>query len=132
MHPPAKFPGPDRGRSDATRAMKPQSGNDGDGPPALFGWPNECPATSLGSPTGSAERTRRSLMPEMLTDALPPAHAVVLSVDEKSHIQTLDRTQPGLPLKKGRGPTMSCHSLPLFNLPSIIFVRRTGLKVIRP
>jgi transposase len=32
----------------------------------------------------------------------PPAHAIVLSVDEKSHIQALDRTQPGLPLKKGR------------------------------
>lgn len=32
----------------------------------------------------------------------PPAHAVVLSVDEKSRIQALDRTQPGLPLKKGR------------------------------
>ena len=30
----------------------------------------------------------------------PPAHAVVLSVDEKSQIQGLDRTQPGLPLKK--------------------------------
>ncbi len=37
----------------------------------------------------------------------PPAHAVVLSVDEKSQIQALDRTQPGLPLKKGRGPTMT-------------------------
>jgi len=37
----------------------------------------------------------------------PPAHAVVLSVDEKSQIQALDRTQPGLPLKKGRGQT-SC------------------------
>src|SRR5512132_3213290 len=32
----------------------------------------------------------------------PPAHAVVLSVDEKSQIQALDRTQPGLPLKNGR------------------------------
>ena len=32
----------------------------------------------------------------------PPAHAVALSVDEKSQIQALDRTQPGLPLKKGR------------------------------
>jgi hypothetical protein len=31
----------------------------------------------------------------------PPAHAVVLSVDEKSQIQALDRTQPGLPIKKG-------------------------------
>jgi transposase len=37
----------------------------------------------------------------------PPAHAVVLSVDEKSQIQALDRTQPGLPLKKGRGPSMT-------------------------
>ncbi len=37
----------------------------------------------------------------------PPAHAVVLSVDEKSQIQALDRTQPGLPMKKGRGPTMT-------------------------
>lgn len=37
----------------------------------------------------------------------PPAHAVVLSVDEKSRIQALDRTQPGLPLKKGRGATMT-------------------------
>ena len=31
----------------------------------------------------------------------PPEHAVVLSVDEKSQIQALDRTQPGLPMKKG-------------------------------
>lgn len=31
----------------------------------------------------------------------PPAHAVVLSVDKKSQSQALDRTQPGLPLKRG-------------------------------
>jgi hypothetical protein len=37
----------------------------------------------------------------------PPAHAIVLSVDEKSQIQALDRTQPGLPLKKGRAATMT-------------------------
>jgi transposase len=37
----------------------------------------------------------------------PPAHAVVLSVDEKSQIQALDRTQPGLPIKKGRCGTMT-------------------------
>ncbi len=37
----------------------------------------------------------------------PPAHAVVLSVDEKSQIQALDRTQPGLPMKKGRCGTMT-------------------------
>jgi transposase len=32
----------------------------------------------------------------------PPAHAVVVSIDEKSQIQALDRTQPGLPLKPGK------------------------------
>lgn len=37
----------------------------------------------------------------------PPDHALVLSVDEKSQIQALDRTQPGLPMKKGRGQTMT-------------------------
>jgi transposase len=37
----------------------------------------------------------------------PPAHAVVLSVDEKSQIQALDRTQAGLPMKKGRCGTMT-------------------------
>ncbi len=44
---------------------------------------------------------------EKLTDVVglylnPPQKAVVLCVDEKSQIQALDRTQPGLPLKKGR------------------------------
>jgi len=38
----------------------------------------------------------------------PPAHAVVLSVDEKSQIQALDRTQPGLPMKEGR-PATATH-----------------------
>jgi len=37
----------------------------------------------------------------------PPAHAVVLSVDEKPQIQALDRTQPGLPMKPGRCGTMT-------------------------
>ena len=37
----------------------------------------------------------------------PPDHAVVLSVDEKSQIQARDRTQPGLPMKKGRAVTMT-------------------------
>jgi transposase len=37
----------------------------------------------------------------------PPEHALVLSCDEKSQIQALDRTQPGLPLKKGRCGTMT-------------------------
>ncbi len=37
----------------------------------------------------------------------PPDRALVLCVDEKSQIQALDRTQPGLPLKKGRVGTMT-------------------------
>jgi transposase len=37
----------------------------------------------------------------------PPDHAVVVSIDEKSQIQALDRTQPGLPMKKGRAGTMT-------------------------
>jgi hypothetical protein len=49
---------------------------------------------------------------DKLTDIIglyvdPPAHAVVLSIDEKSLIQALDRTQPGLPMKKGRAGTMT-------------------------
>jgi transposase len=37
----------------------------------------------------------------------PPEHALVLCCDEKSQVQALDRTQPGLPLKKGRAETMT-------------------------
>jgi transposase len=49
---------------------------------------------------------------EKLTDVVglyvnPPQQALVLCVDEKSQIQALDRTQPGLPLKKGRCGTMT-------------------------
>jgi hypothetical protein len=49
---------------------------------------------------------------EKLTDVIglylnPPNKAMVLCVDEKSQIQALDRTQPGLPMKKGRCGTMT-------------------------
>src|SRR5438128_470630 len=49
---------------------------------------------------------------EKLTDVVglylnPPEKALVLCVDEKSQIQALDRTQPSLPLKKGRAGTMT-------------------------
>jgi transposase len=37
----------------------------------------------------------------------PPEHAIVLCCDEKSQIQALDRTQPGLPIKKGRAQTLT-------------------------
>ena len=35
----------------------------------------------------------------------PPERAVVFSFDEKTQVQALDRTQPSLPMKRGRGPT---------------------------
>ena len=49
---------------------------------------------------------------EKMTDVIglylnPPEKAIVLCVDEKSQIQALDRTQPGLPIKKGRCGTMT-------------------------
>ncbi|MGA7614853.1 MAG: IS630 family transposase [Thermoanaerobaculia bacterium] len=49
---------------------------------------------------------------EKLTDVVglylnPPDHAIVLCADEKSQIQALDRTQPGLPIKRGRCGTMT-------------------------
>ncbi len=37
----------------------------------------------------------------------PPEHALVLCCDEKSQVQALDRTQPGLPTKKGRAAAMT-------------------------
>jgi transposase len=56
----------------------------------------------------SFKRSNDKAFVEKLQDVVglyvsPPAHAIVLSVDEKSQIQALDRTQPGLPLKRGRG-----------------------------
>jgi hypothetical protein len=53
---------------------------------------------------------------ERVTDVVglymnPPDKALVLCVDEKSQIQPLDRTQPGLPLKKGRAATMTHDSI---------------------
>jgi transposase/DNA-binding CsgD family transcriptional regulator len=60
--------------------------------------------------TFKLSRDRRFL--EKLSDVIglylnPPENAIVLCVDEKSQIQALDRTQPGLPLKKGRCGTMT-------------------------
>ena len=58
------------------------------------------------------KRSRDPKFTEKLVDVVglyldPPEHAVVLSIDEKSQIQALDRTQPGLPLKPGRCGTMT-------------------------
>jgi transposase len=58
------------------------------------------------------KRSNDPAFAEKVTDIVglymsPPAHAVVLSIDEKSQIQALDRTQPGLPLKPGKTGTMT-------------------------
>jgi transposase len=60
----------------------------------------------------SFKRSRDPKFTEKLVDIVglylnPPDQAVVLSIDEKSQIQALDRTQPGLPLKPGRCGTMT-------------------------
>ena len=62
--------------------------------------------------TKSFKLSRDPQFLEKLTDVVglyltPPERAIVLCVDEKSQIQALDRTQPGLPLKKGRVGTMT-------------------------
>ena len=58
------------------------------------------------------KRSRDPAFAEKVEDVVglymaPPCHAVVLSIDEKSQIQALDRTQPGLPLKPGKCATMT-------------------------
>jgi transposase len=92
-------------------------------------WTGRAMATAIGISLGSVQRIWRAhkLQPHRLrsfkhsrdpsfaaklVDIVglyvdPPAHAVVLSLDEKSQIQALDRTQPGLPIKPGRCQTMT-------------------------
>ena len=62
--------------------------------------------------TKSFKLSRDARFLEKLTDVVglylnPPDQALVLCVDEKTQIQALDRTQPGLPMKKGRLGTMT-------------------------
>ena len=104
----------------------------GDPPAETTHWTAPMMATEIGISVSSVQRIWRAhgLQPapgasallsndpkfvEKLRDVVglytdPPAHAIVLSFDEKSQIQALDRTQPGLPMKKGRLGTMT-HDL---------------------
>ena len=64
------------------------------------------------TPGADIQGQQRPRFVEKLVDVVglylnPPEHALVLCADEKSQIQALDRTQPGLPLKKGRCGTMT-------------------------
>jgi transposase len=98
-------------------------------PEAATHWSTRTMATRLGISAASVSRHWRAngLKPhivrgfkvsrdpkfvEKLEDIVglymsPPEHAMVLCCDEKSQVQALDRTQPGLPLKKGRAQTMT-------------------------
>ena len=90
-------PGDGRGSSDTRSARCSGSG------PSMT-----CSRTA--SALSSARTTPRSPRNSRTSAASyidPPKHAVVLSVDEKSQIQALDRTQPGLPLKPGKAGTMT-------------------------
>jgi transposase len=62
--------------------------------------------------TETFKLSRDPMFLEKMTDVVglylnPPQQAIILCVDEKSQIQALDRTQPGLPIKKGRCGTMT-------------------------
>jgi len=98
-------------------------------PPCATHWSTNSLAKALGTSRSTVSRVWRAngLKPhltrtfkvsndprfvEKLIDVVglylnPPEHALVFCVDEKSQIQALDRTQPGLPLKKGRCGTMT-------------------------
>ena len=98
-------------------------------PEAATHWSTRTMATALGVSAASVSRHWRAngLKPhivrgfkvsrdprfiEKLEDIVglymsPPEHALILCCDEKSQVQALDRTQPGLPLKKGRAETMT-------------------------
>jgi transposase len=98
-------------------------------PPAASHWTGSAMAKAVGISVSSVQRIWRAhgLQPHRmrqfklsndpqfaakLRDIVglyvnPPDHAIVLSIDEKSQIQALDRTQPGLPLKPGRAATMT-------------------------
>jgi transposase len=98
-------------------------------PPAASHWTGSAMAKAAGISVSSVQRIWRAhgLRPHLVRQfklsndpqfagklreivglyVNPPDHAVVLSVDEKSQIQALDRTQPGLPMKRGRAGTMT-------------------------
>ena len=61
-----------------------------------------CSRTASAPSSSRTTRLRRQARDIVGLYLDPPAHAVVLSVDEKSQIQALDRTQPGLPMKGAR------------------------------
>ena len=105
-------------QSDARRTARRDDALDGPGPGRGHRREPALRATNLGgarpySPSRTdVQALYGSTFVEKFTDVVglyvdPPAHAVVLSVDEKSQIQALDRTQPGLPMKKGRAGTMT-------------------------
>src|SRR5437868_4017188 len=79
---------------------------------ASQGQPDKDIAMDLEINFNTAALSRDPNFLQKLTDVVglylnPPEKALVLCVDEKSQIQALDRTQPGLPLKKGRCGTMT-------------------------
>jgi transposase len=98
-------------------------------PEAATHWSTRTMAAELGISAASVSRywrknglkphvvrgfkvSRDPLFVEKLEDIVglymsPPEHALVLCCDEKSQVQALDRTQPGLPMKKGRAATMT-------------------------
>src|SRR5271165_6325958 len=90
---------------------RPDAGQGGGCQPA-FGATYSEGSSARSAPGAEFKLSKDPKFAEKLRDIVglyvdPPAHAIVLSVDEKSQIQALDRTQPGLPMKKGRAGTMT-------------------------
>jgi transposase len=98
-------------------------------PPAATHWTGAAMAEAVGISVSSVQRVWRAhgLQPHRVRQfklsndpqfvaklrdivglyVCPPDHAIVLAIEEKSQIQALDRTQPGLPMKKGRTGTLT-------------------------
>ena len=70
----------------------------------LVGWKAAASNVANGTLVGALAEKLHDVVGLYLN---PPENAVVFSVDEKSSVQALDRTQPGLPIKKGRCGTMT-------------------------
>ena len=85
---------------------------EGGGDQRQFGAAHLAPSRSSAASGSAIQALERSAIRRQAARRVglyvdPPTHAIVLSMDEKSQILALDRTQPGLPLKNGRAGTMT-------------------------
>lgn len=92
--------------------MEPIDDGQGDGAERVNDRPDMEGVRPQATPGRDLQAVQRPAVFEKLNDIVglylaPPEHAIVLSCDEKSQLQALDRTQPGLPMMRGRAGTMT-------------------------